>query len=114
MDHLTAAQEKAFDSPFGAVTCKIPSAKKVMEIARRTQVYAGAMPLATQEWNLAEAMAYLDVCITDAPEEFARDKNTPTTWDYDKIYDTDALIELGKQVKEWIASFRKPVREEQA
>lgn len=112
MDHLTVAQEKLFQSPFGQLACKIPSAKQQMEIARRTQFYAGGLPLAAQDWDLAEAMARLDVLIVQEPAEFVKDKNA-NAWDYDKIYDTEALIKLGKEIGEWVGSFRKSVRTEQ-
>lgn len=113
MDHLTMAQEKEFDSPFGKLTCKTPSIKKQMEIARRQQMYAGGLPLASNDWDLAEAMAILDTLIINPPTEFQKDKETGN-WDYDRLHDIDALIDLGKAVKEWVNSFRRGVREEQA
>jgi hypothetical protein len=83
-----------------------------MEIARRQQVYAGGLALSTKDWDLAEAMALLDALVVNPSPEFEKDKNTGT-WDYDKLHDIDALIDLGKAVKEWVESFRRPVRGEQ-
>ena len=108
MDHLTIAQEKEFESPFGKLTCKIPSIKQRMDIARRQQMYAGGLPLSSEDWDMAEAMSLLDIVVIVPPTEFGKDKSG-TTWDYDKLYDDKALIKLAKEVKEWIDSFRKPV-----
>jgi len=112
MDQLDLAQTKEFDSVFGRVTCKIPSVKERLDIAKRMQRYAETLPLPTDAWDLAEAMAHLDIVATDAPESFQKDQKTGG-WDYDRLYDTDGLVTLGKAVKDWIESFRRSVREQQ-
>jgi hypothetical protein len=112
MDHLTIAQEKEFDSVFGKVTCKIPSLKQRLEISKRTQGYGNSSPISVVDWDLADAFGLLDVVITIPPSEFAKDEKTGG-WDYDKLYDVDGLLELSKEVKAWIDSFRTGIRDKQ-
>lgn len=109
MDHVTEAQSKDFDSAFGKVTCTIPSIKQRLEVSKRMQRYSEALFLASGDWDLIEAMSLLDVIVTDAPDEFKRDKATGG-WDYDQMYDIDEIISLGKEVKTWVESFRNSVR----
>jgi len=112
VDHLTQSQEKEFDSAFGKVTCKIPSLKQRLDVSKRMQRYSESLNLSINDWDLIEVMALLDVVVSAAPKEFIKDKST-NGWDYDKLFDLEALISLGQEVRKWLDSFRKPVRGEQ-
>jgi hypothetical protein len=113
MDTLTQAQSKEFDSLFGKFTCKIPSVKQRLQISQRIQMYGNGPVMSVIDWDLAEAFGLLDIVVTQAPSGWAKDEQTGGWKNYDDIYDTDALLALTKEVKEWIDSFRSGVRKEQ-
>lgn len=114
VDQLTLAQTKDFESALGKFTCKIPSVKQRLQISQRIQGYGNASPLSVVDWDLAEAFGLLDVVVTQAPQGWVKDDTTNGWKNYDDIYDIDGLLNLAKEVKEWIDSFRTNLGKEQS
>lgn len=111
MDQLTISQPKDFDTLLGKFTCKIPTVRQRLEISQRIQRYGNTTPVSVVDWDLAEGFGLLDVVVTQAPQGWVKDETTNGWKNYDEIYDVDAFLNLVKEVKDWIDSFRTNAEE---
>ncbi|KIL42080.1 hypothetical protein SD70_02535 [Gordoniibacillus kamchatkensis] len=114
MDILTQKQTTVLPTKLGEIEVQIPSLQKKLDIERRRSFYAGGLTVISQNGaELADMFARMDVVMTKCPS-LTRVKNDPTSWDYDGLYDEDALRDAFQKVEEWQNSFRRDVAGEQA
>jgi hypothetical protein len=114
MDILTQKQTAELETKLGKIEVQTPSLRKKLDIAKRRSFYASGLTVMGAEGaDLAEHFATLDVIMTTC-KALTRVENDVTSWDYDKIYDEDAIKDAYDKAVEWLDSFRKPVAAEQA
>lgn len=112
MDLLTIAQTAELETKLGKIKVQVPSLKKKLEIERKRSAYAGGLPILSQKGvELANIFATLDVIMVESPLE--RDKAT-NSWNYDSVYDEEALRDAYDKAVQWLDSFRENMAKEQA
>ncbi len=110
MDILTQKQIAELDTKIGKIEVQTPSLKKKLEIEKRRTFYVGGLTVISQDGaELADIFATLDVIMTKSP--LTRDEKGGS-WNYDEIYDEEALKDAFKQAVDWLDSFRNAVAEE--
>lgn len=111
MDILGQKQTEYLDTKLGKIKVQIPSMPKKLDIERRKGFYTGGLHvISSYGADIADMFATLDVVMTESP--IPKGKNGD--WDYDQVYNEDALNDAYKKVVEWLDSFRKSVETEQA
>lgn len=109
MDILGQKQVATLPTKLGDIEVRTPSTRQKLEIEKRRSFYAGGLTVLSQDGaELADIFATLDVMMTKCPS-MSRVKGDETSWDYDAVYDEDALRDAFDEVIKWQNSFRKPV-----
>jgi len=112
VDVLAQKQIAELDTKLGKIKVQTPSLKKKLEIERRRSMYAGGLAVISQTGaELSDLFATLDVVMIECPLKKDSDSGT---WDYDDVFDEDALRDAYTKAVEWLDSFRKGLAEKQA
>jgi hypothetical protein len=111
MDILGQKQTTYLDTQIGKIKVQIPSLPKKLDIERRKGFYTGGLSfISSYGADIADMFATLDVVMIEST--IPKTKNGD--WDYDQVYNEDALNDAYKKAVVWLDSFRKPVESEQA
>lgn len=112
MDILTQKQTAILQTKLGEIQVQTPSLSKKLDIQRRRSLYVAGLAVISQDGaELADMFATLDVIMTKSPIKKIEQTGS---WDYDSVYDEEALHDAYIKAVEWLDSFRKRMEPEQA